>query len=108
MAGEVLPSGWSSTSMSSMARRFSGTGRGEGGGVGTSLLPGGRITGCLSLLRSIAGSSGRGVGAMNCQGSGLKFSSYLSLFFACLTLSSRSSLPNLIFVFKGFDSLFLS
>ena len=68
---------------------------GDGGGDGTSFLPGGRTVRFLSLFKSMAGRSGRGVGGMYCQGSGLASSSYLELFLAGLTLSSNSSVPNL-------------
>ena len=83
-----------SQSMSSMARNSWGTGRrGQEGGVGVRVLPGGRMAGLLSLSKLIAGRSERGVGTMYCQGSGLKSALYSSLFLAGLTLSSKSSLP---------------
>ena len=93
---------------SSSSNNPSGTGISIGMGDGISLLPGGFMTGSLSLSSMMEGSSGRIVGTIYCHGSGLELSSYFGLVLAGLTLNSKSSSLYRILVLNGLEGLLLS
>ena len=93
---------------SSSSNNPSGTGISLGMGDGISLLPGGFMASSLSLSSMREGSSGRIVGTIYCDGSGIELSSYFGLVLAGLTLNSKSSCLCHIFVLNGLEGLFLS